>query len=1824
MASTEAAELRLVSSIRYKLANSSGDEKKLSDTLATHLVPLMAKAGSPHKAVRDATFQAFISVNNFVKPVGVAIPVAGLLRQYKSATSPMVKQLDLNLIKQGLVRLDQDKRRELLPVVIQGISKETNVASAAGFFNIFLRLLLEISLPGRGTKEDVGLRETIGLSDAADARYVSSWLGKLFLLRQDIALAPEDDIESLLRRTPTGLTKEDIAFLRNNNPQAWRPGTPNSLSLPECKTKAIGFLGSGAFLDNERHLPTIYAAGSADSRIATVADDILKRSTVDLEDEVLLKSLFKAHNQVPAAQRIQIMRLLSKSLKACTLHNEVLDAVLGDFMLTSPDAVETEPSIARGLEALRLHQTLLAFLAWIARNGSTTSERSNGAMGAALVFILKDFILKQGWPEPVSRGSQSQFQDEQRLRANAYETIGTLSRGSTFESKAKETLLKWLFDSLVSDPSTEVVVHIESALSSMMGVFKSQATAEHRNLEILLLEYMSLAEGQGLRSARHVAARFANNCLPYSDVNARWIDILALSGGSSERRDVLEEGQRGLDPWWATKLQPDTTLALPDWSQMITTFFDQTPREVGDGEMAVDQTSKYTMFTNERLNAFPIALRFVKQNILLQALGELNIEVDWEMQLENKLQNDLKTRDQVRTFLAAADSGVLAQLLHASLDGLKDHPEIGAEESVSCLAEILSHMPCGSIPANLAGRSGELLEVLASNNQKVRHLAAKAFAIMAPLDENSSQSITKLRAFIESVHTSPPASLSAQYQGSIAALGGFFSRAALYGKKVDNGAHLNFLKDRFLLALDGPDAAVKDAAIEAVNQLWSVGLCFPDSSGEFKRIIDALFKLGEANNEKAIRAIGRLAIPADADKDNADTQEDSTSIVLTQLFKLFELKRTEVHFATGEALAAAVARWDSDSVQLVLDVQPQGSGESDVVQVLRKRPARIEFVLEKLIKDCKTTKPSLLKASGIWLFCVIQYCSHLPEIQARLRDCQVAFMRLLTGRDELVQETASRGLALVYERGDESLKGDLVKDLVASFTGTKTQLKVDDDTELFDAGALPTGEGKSVTSYKDIISLANEVGDQSLVYKFMALATNAATWTARSAFGRFGLSNILSEADLDPKIYPKLFRYRFDPNSNVRRSMDDIWKAVVKDSSATIDAHFDDIMTDLLKSILDGKEWRVREASCAAVADLIYGQQFTKYEKYYTDIWRVTLRVIDDQKSSVRAAALKLCMGLSKSLVTQLQEHNASGSAKAMITQVLPFLLSDKGVENSVEEVKVMAITTVLDVVKHGGETLKPFIPTIIIHFLGLLSTIEPQQINYYYQRVSEEDREGLDKLRSSAATRSPLFECITNCLRFADDTVLKELAPLLVQTIKSALGMQTKIGCSEVLSTLALRHSILMPPYNGLFLKAMETQVLDRNNEVNRAYAKSAAYLLRTASPETRERFTNKLTLLYMGAEEDARRQKVADAVLAIAKVSPDAFNDFEARLLPFAYLGKHDTDEYVSEAFEEVWSQHAGGSHTVKRFIPEIVDFVTRALDTSKWALQHGGALAIASMVTALSSAAGKEGQFGENDLTTIWPILDKALALKTFKGKEKLITAYPLFVRHGRKFWASDKSAATQTKKIAIREAKRNNEEYRPFAFEALGEFASARDDLDMYKEVVALVSEFLTPDPKETQSDAERKITQAAVKSVLKSYNRERMKTDCAAVLLEIVATMEDSKTALKTARDAWLHGSVEILANAEKTSARLPTSPHDPLAKKWFSLALADEADVMLESQRLDRAKALGAVVKAVKKGVFGPCGELEGVLSDMRTKISDMASAERSLDVQKALRNAAD
>jgi proteasome component ECM29 len=77
------------------------------------------------------------------------------------------------------------------------------------------------------------------------------------------------------------------------------------------------------------------------------------------------------------------------------------------------------------------------------------------------------------------------------------------------------------------------------------------------------------------------------------------------------------------------------------------------------------------------------------------------------------------------------------------------------------------------------------------------------------------------------------------------------------------------------------------------------------------------------------------------------------------------------------------------------------------------------------------------------------------------------------------------------------------------------------------------------------------------------------------------------------------------------------------------------------------------------------------------------------------------------------------------------------------------------------------------------------------------------------------------------------------------------------------------------------------------------------------------------------------------------------------------------------------------------------------------------------------------------------------KTWEGKEVVLEAFVRFVQRGKTLWDDDAKVAKQIEKIAIREAKRQNKAYRPFALKALGEVCEARTDLELSGTVTEII-------------------------------------------------------------------------------------------------------------------------------------------------------------------------
>ncbi|KAF2810350.1 ARM repeat-containing protein [Mytilinidion resinicola] len=1718
--SPEAKELALVGKVEMRIALTDTDAR-LEAILKTYLAPLLLKLASPNVSVRNKVISICQHVNTRIKPQHIKLPVAALLKQFKENPDvPLIRHFDLLYIQQGISRLPIAERLELLPILTRGIAVDYSKSPQHGsqLFHLLLRLLGYFKLPPRGGKEDDELRKTLGVDDE-DTKFLSFWFGKLILLN----IVRQRSEELAANVSCPGVSAEEYKFLTvQGKPDAWNPTADGGLNLPETKVIASKFLASGMFADAERFLPALFASADTNSRISDVGDDILKRvlPVTNLEDREIVQNLLDVYfgsstsggpPSVGTPLKIKILGLLSKSVASTTFPKEI-SKIVEEGLISSYDI--TTPR-STGREASKFRSAIFLLVNFVARHGA---GKDISTVAPGLVQNLKSFIEDQGWPTP-------NRDEDLELRGYGFETIGLLAKAAPESTLIEPTvsLLDWLFRSLREDTSgKDVAVSIEEALSSVLGAFTKPLEDQDTRpkfrqilLKYTLLDHPSKSQAptgdytdarKSFRSTRYAAARFANRCLPYHDVLARWIDILATSGADKEKHEVVEEGKKGLDPYWYRMLNatPDVSseivsentvmdrFSFPDFDELVEYIFDQR-HESDDVEMdegdEPQTLHRVKGFRTRFGDAFPTAVKFCCQVLMQKSLEEkkilVEISTEWERKLEITISTDQRARQAVRSYTSdSKHSASLAIVLRAAFEEVIKDDTTDVGPLGDTFIDLCSLCPDDIwTQADLIADFRSLEPSILSNNSARRGAASHGFGLLVShqscYKKERQASLSMLLGKMQAWNEAVGGDLN-KASGATLALAYYFSRLQWRQSTTEETKELlsTYLRTLFDMLKGATDTTLKEASHLSIDQLSLFQVLTPDIVNEympFVEVAEKIYDTAKSGKANAILALGHFGMIAE-EKTGENVEKSDLHYVEEKLYSLHEVRQSEAQFSVGEAYSCLACGWDSKALAAAVDIENPTQERQQWDNALDtphspERKTTLSTVLQKTLLGCRNTKPSLKKASVIWLLCLLQFCGHRPEIQQHLPECQTAFKLCLSDRDEVVQEAASRGLGLVYEKGDRDLKDDLVRDLVGSFSDNRSKMagSVTADTQLFEPGALPTGDG-SITTYKDILSLASEVGDSSLVYRFMSLAANNSIWSSRAAFGRFGLSNVLSDSSVDgylaenPKLYPKLYRYKFDPNPNVQRSMTDIWNALVKDSSATIDKHFDAIMTDLLESILT-KEWRVRQACCAAVADLVQGRDLEKYEKYLDQIWDKCFKVLDDIKESVRAAAASLARVLTGILTRSLEAGDSSTkNASAMLERVLPFLLSTSGLESSAEEVRAFALHTLLQIIKKSnGKTLRPFIPDLVERLLGLLSALEPEAVNYIHLNAAKYNltEQKLDGMRLASVRASPLTESIERCLDLLDESTTKSLISHLESAIKNAVGLPSKVGCSRILVTLSTRHNFLFRPYADSFLRLVQKCIHDRNETVASSYAVSAGYLSRLASDPQLLSTIAFTQSLYFNSDDDRSRLAAGDIVLAISKHAADRFAGVGASILPFVFVAKHDSNEEVAKLFADTWSDNVGGSRGVLLYLSEIVKVASQHLESPKWVLKHASARAVADAVMSITTdspsavAATVADEISKANAGIIWPALEKAMAGKTWEGKEVVLAAFVRFVERGRQLWGADTAVAGMVSKIAVREAKRVNVAYRPHAVKALGKVVKAREDEEGSAEVVGVV-------------------------------------------------------------------------------------------------------------------------------------------------------------------------
>lgn len=1538
-----------------------------------------------------------------------------------------------------------------------------------------------------------------------------------------------------------GLSQNDLLFLLGTptsttepktykNTQLGGPLSPQQLST--TKSAALRLLSSSLIfpeirtLQNERYWAFTVASCDANSDVASRGEDGTKKiGRPDCEDAPSVGWFYDLYarggstDKTPAGPaRVQALspQLKTKLLSSILQRSAAAGNSFPALLQTMFDALFATTDIKLRMEGMR-------FAVWCLRVGKLKAD--GGWLEERIGAVLLGGFTKLVEEEPAENGEArtgSQMLREasarQALTGLAYEAVGLLSsRVPTLFSGTKlgQELLPKLFVR-IEEPKTSPAERqsILDALSVVVQAYAGLDEAAKTELKPILFA--------GIRSdshhARFAAAKFGARLYPFSDAEAR---VLCLLATMDSRMEIREEG--------TSALVFQSKMVLPNLSDVLAAYAKWTKTE--------------HPVRGKTIGGVPIELHgaavdWIRCLILRTATnGKTTIQFpSLDVGGEEALL-DADTRNAVRIYLRDVLRGPDAQGMRDYLSMLT-RPLLEKADDVlqgTCAGVLLEVVGMGGaeiregVVAMAKGTGGAvdwLKPFLSSTKLPLRHGAAHLLGLIGSSLLEPSEVVSFLGSMVATLDApkdDKTTSLEARH-GAILAIGYLVSRlsyrdpglfAEIIGKDLLGRCVSSIVKELesgvgaantgTLLLVGGsalavgelgryvalPVKDVKDAADSGAMDLDSQ----PKADSEapknprdplVQQLSDIVKKAKDTKlQEQAIVILSHLCL--------GDAALCQT--VLDLYFSLATLysKQIETHFTVGEAIATVVGGWGSASVGQYLDLPDVSFPPPSLPTLGARDPAQLDKVLGKLDEMLSKGSTASRKAVCVWLLSLVKFCSGIEEFRKKLPQVYAAFRSLLTDRDEFTQEVASKGIGLVYELGDKETRSELVKTLMGNLIDTKKQLAGDrgtltGDTQLFDQslGSAPGESGGGISTYQSILSLAADMNQPDLVYKFMNLASHNAIWSSRRG-ASMGIASIMAAAEEElagylPTLAPKLYRFRFDPNPKVAEAMNNIWRALVKEPQKALDAHFDTIMKDLLAGMGD-RLWRTREASCSAMADLLNGRSIELLQPYLDETWTMCFRCLDDIKESVRTAALSTCKTLTNVTVKHCDPTVSSPKEGQKIMDiVLPFMLQ-KGLSNLSKDVRMFSLQTILKLSKKGGVLLKPHVPDLVSTLLESLSDLEPQAFSYFTFHAEKQGitQEQLDSSRLNVAKGSPMMQTVESAVDQVDETNIGVLLPRLSQIARKGVGLPTKAGCARFIVTLVVRVPTLLGKQeaDSLMRNVLAGMIGDRNVTLRKAYAVSIGYLGSVCSTAALAKLVDDLKKMYVGSDgsESTAVSDDPDAGLipafTLRELSRHGSDALKAncldQVLPLAYYGMHDANKGIADAWKDVFEDNtAGASSALRMYLAECVTLLGWLVGGSaSWTVKRQAGETVRDVAKALSGPSG----------TVLVPYMEKlvkvmleAVAGRTWEGKEAVLEGLVGIVASGKDYFAGSEGQAKLDEifKVLVREAKKNNKVYRKFAIEQWGNFLDAFPERDYYEKVHEVLIEATKP-PEDSDSE-----------------------------------------------------------------------------------------------------------------------------------------------------------
>ncbi|KAH9316636.1 hypothetical protein KI387_025263, partial [Taxus chinensis] len=1226
------------------------------------------------------------------------------------------------------------------------------------------------------------------------------------------------------------------------------------------------------------------------------------------------------------------------------------------------------------------------------------------------------------------------------IKAFSYQAIGQLAPRAPQLFRGNVEMAARLFKALKQeDPSIRFTV--QEAVNSLATAYKDSSELMLKKVEELLLENCQVVESE----ARFCAVRWATFLYGHDHCPSRFICML---GAADTKMDIREMALEGLFP----RKQVDR--AVNHSSQSVEEKFPPL-KEMIDYICKYQPKVMVSVEVGERNLLFPTTMYVAMIRFLQKCY-----EAEYGQSVLEDIKSDTQQHDaMLMSFCLLLEHAMAYEgsvELHATaskglLSIASHNPQIIASryaERLPWLKQYLGHIDTDTREsiarlmgitclALSASSASVLIQELCSNfkvSNKGRfedsHGALCATGYVLAQCMTGTPSVprgllqTSLMALVDAIN-----SQSISLAGTAAeALGhiGLRGRLPLYG-------HEHFHQSSEIVDVEPSTEGIHEAKLSehgvsrhdsnaTDEDTLTNRLKLEPEDASLSSIIGRLKELLASNDPKVVQkvaiAFGHICI--------GDTSPRLMDMALDSVFSLSRSKVEDLLFSAGEALAfiwggvpvtadeilkSSYSSLSTSSNYLMGEIARHGNDGNMVVECETADSGRAnarEKIVKKIFGELLySTRKEERCAGSVWLLSLTIYCGRHPKIQELLPEMQEAFSYLLGEQNDLTQEMASRGMSIVYELGDSSTKSELVKALVSTLTGTgnrKRAVKLTEDSEVFAEGSI--GErpgGGKLSTYKELCSLATEMGQPDLIYRFMDLANYQASLNSKRG-AAFGFSKIARQAGdvLKPHLrllVPKLVRYQYDPDKNIQDAMGHIWRSLVAEPKKTIDEFFDDIIEDLLTQTgcaydITPKHMKFTSAESQSSIERISDgvgnwSDLTscKVGKYLERIWITAFRAMDDIKETVRNAGDSLCRAVS-SLSTRLCDTSLTERTDASATMaiVLPFMLS-QGMLSKVSSVQQVSIKMVMKLSKSAGDAIRPHLPDLVFCMLESLSSLEDQRLNYAELHAESVGirKDKFENLRIAVAKDSPMWETLDLCLKYVDVPTLELLVPRLVQLVRSGVGLNTRVGVARFISLLVQKVGFDIKPFISTLSKVLFPAVqVEKSSAGRRAFASACGDLLKYATSAQAQKMIEDTVALYTSGSD--RGTQVASALLLknFSHRAADTVKGYHTIVLPVAFVARFDDEQEVGSLFEEVWEENSSSeSVTLQLYLPEIVAVLCDGMLSSSWTNKKKSAKAMIKLAEVLSESLSPFVQ-------DLLKFLVKEIPGRIWEGKEVVLEA------------------------------------------------------------------------------------------------------------------------------------------------------------------------------------------------------------------------------------------